>query len=656
MTRYLNAAACALMPLLLPLACWAQAAPDLTGSEPAANSIWLDSMNLNPVEQDFGSAQAGRSVDRNPITLHGQTYAHGVGTHANSVIAVELDGAGLRFTSMVGVDDEKGRQGSVTFTVFGDGKDLADSGVMRGGDPPKLISVDIAGVKRLRLAVGDAGDGIDSDHADWAGAQIALAPGAAAKPQIVPDQEMPLEPPRMTIPAPDPLPAIHGPSIVGAAPGKPFLFRIPATGSAPLRFAAKSLPAGITLDPVTGILSGRLKTAGRTTSALTVSNALGKTSRSLVIVAGDGKLALTPPMGWNSWNVWARNVTQQRVADAADAFISSGLAAHGYQYVNIDDTWEGDRNAQGEITTNAKFPDMAGLAAYVHSRGLKLGIYSSPGPTTCAGYPASYQHEQQDASTYAAWGVDYLKYDWCSYAKIARGMGLDELKKPYALMSAALRATSRDIVFSLCQYGMGQVWTWGASVGGNCWRTTSDIRDSWQSLHGIYESQNGHEKYAGPGHWNDPDMLVVGEVGWGRTHPSNLTPNEQILHITLWSLFSAPLLIGCDLSSIDAFTKAILTNDEVIDIDQDPLGKPAGKIAMSGDVEIWARPLADGSEAVGLINPTKADAPGAVSFSELGLPGRRAVRDLWLHKDVGRCDGSYTVIVPAHGAVLVKVR
>ena len=206
---------------------------------------------------------------------------------------------------------------------------------------------------------------------------------------------------------------------------------------------------------------------------------------------------------------------------------------------------------------------MKALAAYVHSKGLRIGIYSSPGPTTCGGYTASWQHEQQDADTYAGWGIDYLKYDWCSYGDVATGDGLERQIKPYRVMGAALRKEPRDIVFSLCQYGMADVWKWGATVDGNCWRTTGDIQDNWGSLRSIFTSQNGHEQYAGPGHWNDPDMLMVGIVGFGNTHPTHLKPNEQITHVSMWSLLSSPLLIGCDLTRLDPFTLALLTNDEV---------------------------------------------------------------------------------------------
>ena len=357
-----------------------------------------------------------------------------------------------------------------------------------------------------------------------------------------------------------PQPAIHGPRITGSTPGCPFLFLIPATGAKPLTFSARNLPEGLTLDAATGIISGTLKQDGTTVVDLSVKNALGESHRKLTIVGGKHKLALTPPLGWNSWNCWAGAVSDEKVRAAADAMVASGLAAHGFQYVNIDDCWEGKRDANGEIQGNEKFPDMKALADYVHGKGLRFGIYSSPGPETCAGFEASWQHEQQDANTYAKWGVDYLKYDWCSYGRVAPpNPDLAAMQKPYRVMREALDHCGRDIVFSLCQYGMGDVWKWGAEVGGNCWRTTGDIRDEWGSMSGIGFAQTGHERFAGPGHWNDTDMLVVGKVGWGPVqHQTKLKPDEQLTHITLWCLQAAPLLIGCNMAALDEFTIALL--------------------------------------------------------------------------------------------------
>lgn len=459
--------------------------PDLTGAEPPPNGYWVDRLDLSRVEQDWAAARAGKSVDNRPLTLGGVVYRHGVGTHANSDMLIDLNGSATRFMAVVGVDDERKGLGSVRFFVDVDKRTaVARTPVMRGGDAPRTLSVDVSGAKTLRLRVDDGGDGITNDHADWAGAVLILKAGATAQPRMAVPPAEPLPPIGA---APGPRPAIHYPRITGATPGRPFLFRIPATGEGPLTFAASNLPKGLRLDERTGILTGSLEAPGRTEVELTVTGPKGSAKATLTIVGGTHQLALTPPMGWNSWNVWGGRVDADKVRAAADAMVSSGLASHGFQYINIDDTWEGSRGPDGVIRTNDKFQDMKALADYVHSKGLKLGIYSSPGPKTCAGYAGSERHEEQDAKTYGQWGIDYLKYDWCSCRS-------KDLKAPYALMRNALDQSSRDIVYSLCQYGMGDVWTWGASVGGNCWRTTGDITDTWKSMSGIGFSQDGHEK------------------------------------------------------------------------------------------------------------------------------------------------------------------
>jgi len=634
----------------------AQDAAALKAMNAPAGALWADTLNLSTIQQGYGDPHAGKSVDNNPITLHGVVYPHGIGTHAQSEMLINLKGGATRFVAMVGLDDEKARSaGSITFDVLVDGKKVFSSGVMRGGMEPKMVSIDLTGAKKMLLRVGDADDGIDSDHADWAGAMLMLTPGGA-KPEAMPAPQIPVVPARYVPVKVSPKPAIHGARITGATPGRPFLFKVAATGETPLAYSAKNLPAGLKLDPATGILSGSLTNEGRTDVELTVRNGLGTDTRILTIVGGEHKLAMTPPMGWNSWNCWAGAVDDAKVRASTDAMLSSGLAAHGFQYINIDDTWEGTRDANGEIQTNNKFPDMKALSDYVHSKGLKLGIYSSPGPKTCAGFEASYKHEDQDAATYAKWGIDYLKHDWCSYGDVVTGEGLERFQKPYKWMRSALDKTDRDILYSLCQYGMGDVWKWGEDVGANCWRTTGDINDSWGSLHSIYSSQNGHEKYAGPGHWNDPDMLVVGKVGWGPSlHPSKLKPNEQLLHISMWCMLSSPLLIGCDMSDMDKFTIDLLSNDEVLDINQDPLGKPAGRVAMTGDLEVWSRPLSDGTTAVALVNSSSDPSAIQADWKDIGVTGKQPVRDLWLHKNAGIFEGSYSVVVPAHGVVVVKI-
>jgi alpha-galactosidase len=355
-------------------------------------------------------------------------------------------------------------------------------------------------------------------------------------------------------------------------------------------------------------------------------------------------LAKTPPMGWNSWNLFAGKIDDQTVRTIADAMVSSGMRDAGYIYVNIDDTWEGVRDAHGNLQSNHKFPDMKALADYVHSKGMKLGIYSSPGPRTCAGYPASYGHEEQDARTFAAWGIDYLKYDWCSASHIYKN---EQLQAVYQKMGEALAATGRPIVYSLCEYGWGSVEKWGPAVSGNLWRTTDDIRDEWSSMIANVEKQVPTAPYAGSGHWNDPDML---EVGHGQ-----MTDDEYRTHMSLWVLAASPLLAGNDVRNMTAATKAILLNKEVIAIDQDPLGKQASPV-KKGDLETWVKPLADGGVAVGVVNLGSTAAQATINAADLPLDGAvKKARDLWAHKDVNFTGGRFSATVPPHGVMLLNV-
>ncbi len=366
------------------------------------------------------------------------------------------------------------------------------------------------------------------------------------------------------------------------------------------------------------------------------------------------QLAPTPPMGWNSWNHFAGKVDEADVRAAAKAMVDSGMAAAGYKYIVIDDTWQGKRDAQGFIRPNSKFPDMPGLITYVHSLGLKFGIYSSPGPQTCAGYEGSYGHVQQDAETYAKWGVDYLKYDLCSYLGImhkeadhnpAKALAMQQAA--YLKMYKALAAAGRPIVFSLCQYGIADVWKWGPIVGGNLWRTTGDIQDNYARMATIGFGQAGLAKYAGPGHWNDPDMLEVGNGG--------MTNEEYRTHMSLWALLAAPLIAGNDLSHMSPATLAILTNRDVIAVDQDRLGKEGDRVSKDGPLEIWAKPLSGGAKAVGLFNRDTQPHSMTLDLASIGFPTHAHLRDLWRHKAVHAHHGAYTVTVPAHGVVMLKL-
>jgi alpha-galactosidase len=358
----------------------------------------------------------------------------------------------------------------------------------------------------------------------------------------------------------------------------------------------------------------------------------------------DNGLAKTPPMGWNSWNKFHGRVDDASVRGIADAMASNGMKDAGYLYVNIDDTWEGERDAQGNITSNKKFPDMKALADYVHSKGLKLGIYSSPGPNTCAGYEGSFGHEAQDAKTWAAWGIDYVKYDWCGARNLYKP---EEEQAVYQKMGDALHAAGRPIVFSLCQYGWQDVWKWGPDVGGNLWRTTGDIRDAWDSMANIGFKQDELSPYARPGHWNDPDMLEIGNGG--------MTDAEYQTHMSLWSMLAAPLLAGNDLRSMSPSIMAILTNRDVIAVDQDRDGKQAKRAWKSGEQEIWVRPLTGGAHAVAVFNRGGDTANVTVNWADLGMKMPGSGRDLWTQQDV-KPASSMTATVPSHGVVMWRVK
>ena len=670
--RFATAAALTLA-VSLPLAGARQDAAALQGADPPANGIWVDSLDLSktPIRRPRG--QRGQTTPPPPLTfrLGGATYAHALPLQSDGDLTIDLGGTATKFVAMIGVDDggtpapnaPPAPSGSVVFGAWVDGKKVFESDVMKRGDTPKPVSIDLAGAQKLVLAVMDANDGTAGDNADWGGATIIAAAGKQASIRVAPP--VPEATPSIAASRTS-APTINYPRITGATPGRPFLFRIPASGDAPLTFTARNLPAGLKLDPAAGIITGSLQKEGRTDVAVSVKAKDGKMSNAVItIVGGKDALALTPPLGWNSWNVWAAQVDDAKVRAAADAMDKSGLAAQGYTYINIDDAWEGARTATGEITSNEKFPDMKALTDYIHAKGLKAGIYSSPGPRTCQRvFAGSYQHEEQDARTWAKWGFDYIKYDWCSYTDVeplAARAPLDALQKPYKLMRTILDTLDRDLVFSLCQYGWGNVWEWGANVGGDLWRVTGDITDTWVSMSSIGFQQTGHEKFAGPGHWNDTDMLVVGHVGWGRAEkprPTNLTPNEQLTHISLWALQAAPLLIGADLSQIDEWTVNLLGNREVLAINQDPLGKAAGRVWADNWTQVWARQLSDGTVAVGLFNRAPQPMPVTVKFADVGLPDNAPIRFPWTHDVLGGIAGSgkgYTATVPRHGVVLIKV-
>jgi alpha-galactosidase len=504
----------------------------------------------------------------------------------------------------------------------------------------------------------------------FAAALMAFQPGQqAASAQQPSDSDL-------RTPPPPPLPHLNGPKLYGVRPGHPFLYRIPCTGTRPITFAAARLPAPLKLDRHTGIISGLApRKPGRYSVTLGAANALGKASRSFTIVVGD-TIGLTPQMGWNDWYSYYEHIADSDIRTAAAAMISSGMADFGYQFVDIDDCWarkpgsfdpalQGPaRDQQGNILPNARFPDIQALTAYIHSLGLRAGIYTSPGPLTCARFEAAYRHEDQDAHQFAAWGFDLLKYDWCSYGNIAKGNSLAELQKPYVQMGSIVRDLPRDVVFNMCQYGMGNVSSWGRQVGGNSWRTTGDLGlEPGDTLPGFYNvgfANAALAAHAGPGGFNDPDYILIGTVGDAHQidapgRLTSLTHEEQYSYMSMWSLMAAPLIFSGEMTHLDPFTLNVLCNSEVIDVDQDPLGKQGSIVRKTNAEFILDKPLQDGSVAVGLFNLTSQTLSISVDWNQLGLKGTQSVRDVWRQHDLGSFNQSFSSKVPPHGVIMVRL-
>ncbi len=648
-----------------------------------AGTVRLDELSLAAMTSGWGQPHRNQSVTAHPISLAGLKFEHGVGTHAYSEFALSLDGQAQSFSAQVGVDDgAAGSDAAIEFVIYSGDCQIWRSGVCRLGEKPRDCRVELAGVKSLELVVRAAGSGIDYDHADWADAVFEFDGSPPQPVAPAPAQE---EAVLLTPPAPA-APRLNGPTVYGVRPGSPFLYRIPATGERPLAFAARGLPPGLALDAHSGIITGCVAKAGTYRATLTASNSHGQAKRLFRIVAGD-TLALTPPMGWNSWYIHYQVVSEASLREAADQMIHSGMADYGYQYVNVDDCWmkkRGDppyRDAAGAVLPDANFPDMQALADYIHSKGLKAGLYTSPGPWTCCGHVGAYQHEAADARQFAQWGFDFLKYDWCSYESVAGGpptawtrrffddwssyeslpggRSLELLQRPYRLMSDELRRLDRDIVFNLCQYGMGDVWQWGGQFG-NCWRTTADLGAEPNSrLPGFFSiafSNARHWPFAKPGAWNDPDYILIGWIGTDPgSKPTPLTPSEQYSYMSLWSLMASPLIFSGDMAKLDPFTLNVLCNSEVIAVDQDALGRQARIVKQTRNEFILLKDLEDGSRALGLFNLGSRPQRLSVSWADLGLLGRQHVRDLWRQKNLGQFDGAFAAEVPRHGVALVRL-
>ena len=473
-------------------------------------------------------------------------------------------------------------------------------------------------------------------------------------------------------------PRINGPRVFGVRPGRPVLWRIPVTGLRPMRLEAAGLPEGVTFDPATGWLGGTVAKKGVYDFTVTAANAKGKATRKMTLRVGD-VICLTPPLGWNSWNCWGWMVTDEKMRQAADAMVSSGLADHGWSYIVVDDCWRTrptqeaagfplpdwipdyghmygqDRTRDGTPLTNPKFPDMKAMADYIHSKGLKAGLYSVPCKTSCCYTHGSYGNEAKDAATWAAWGYDLVKYDWCygdrDYAQIA-----DKRERQvvaYRLMGDLLAKQDRDMVYNVCNYGRVDVADWARDVGGQYWRMNDDVQDEWPKVLKAIDANMNVADAASPGGWNDPDMLVVGPMRMNKFTKCRLTPNEQYTHMSLWMIMSAPLFIGCDMARLDPLTLSFLTNDEALDINQDELGIVGRPIEHDGAHDVWARPLADGSWAFALFNRTETPRKIDVAFSAFG-GGTFRVRDVWAQRDVGSFADRFQADVYGHATRLFR--
>ncbi len=641
-------------------------------------SLWLDDLKIQTFSEGIPSVEAKKSGGGDSIRLAGKYFERGIGVHSMSVLSFLLNGKAEQFSATVGADDKANKNMHVQFFVLGDQKILFESGPMKVGDAPKKVTVNLSGIQRMGLlvTVSMEDEGYGKTYSDWADAKLVMS--GENRPQNIPNNGEKY----ILTPTSTKTPRINSTKIFGVTPGNPFLYTIVATGERPMQFSAGPLPEGLQLDPKTGILTGKINQAGIYLTTLRAKNALGNATKQLKIVVGD-TFALTPPIGWNGWNSWAKNIDGEKVIASANAMVKMGLSNHGWTYINIDDTWEGQRGGKfNGLQPNEKFPKFREMIDYIHSLGLKLGVYSTPWISTYAGfagassdfvkgdYPDSikpnkrayrhigkYRFEKEDALQMAEWGVDYLKYDW--------RIDLNSAER----MSEALKKSGRDILFSLSNsapIALAKDW---ARVS-NAWRTGPDIRDSWLSLYTSVFTIDKWAPFAIPGHWNDPDMLILGNVTTGTDlHPTRLTPDEQYSHVTIFSLLAAPLLIGCPIEQLDEFTLNLLTNDEVIEVDQDPLGKPARLVADENGVQIWVKPLEDGSYAVGLFYTadygqtpqsyfhwgTETNKNFLFDFDKAGLKGKYKIRDIWRQKDLGTFDGSFKTEIRHHGVVMIKM-
>jgi alpha-galactosidase len=641
-----------------------------------SRKVFLDDLTIQSFSEGIPGVTAKTCAGGDSIKMMGKVYQRGVGVHSTSVLTFQLNGKGLRFSALTGVDDNATPGMVYKMYAIADEKILFESNPMKVGDAPQLVNVDLKNVQRFGLLVMVKEERGSKTYSNWANAVITMQD--TSLPQTVPN-----DPNRYILtPAPLQTPRLTTPNVYGATPGNPFLFTVTATGNRPMTFKANALPRGLSLDAKTGIIKGKVAQRGNYKVTLMATNALGSNVKLLNIKIGD-TISLTPPIGWNGWNSWARNIDQDKVLSSAKAMVSKGLSNHGWNYINIDDAWQGYRGGKyNAIQPNNKFPSFIPMIEFIHSLGLKVGVYSTPWITSYAGYvggssnfengayPDSvknnkrsfryigkYRFEENDAKQMADWGIDFLKYDWRIEVPSTERMG------------TALKKSGRDIIYSISNSApFSNVTDWVKLT--NMYRTGPDIRDSWLGLYTCAFTLDNWGPYGGPGHWNDPDMMILGNVSTGTDiHPTRLTPDEQYSHVSLFSLLAAPLMIGCPIEQLDDFTVNLLSNDEVIEIDQDPLGKSGRLIADENGVQIWAKPLEDGSLAVGLFNTanfektpqsyfhwgTEKENKFTLAFAKLGLKGNWRVRDVWRQKDLGVFANQFSTSIRHHGVVMVRL-
>ena len=628
----------------------------------ARHTLRLEDLDITKVRQRSGIPKRILPESGDSLRIGGVKFGHGLGTIAESIFEIDLLGNASHFQGVVGIGDEVGDKGDVEFQIFADGKMIWSSGLMTGSSKNKLADLDLTGIQRIVFYVAEEHNW-DQLPVYWADATFTILGNAKMVKAFVEKEEI-------LTPKSESKPKINGARVFGVRPNSPFMFTIPATGDRPMKFTAADLPKGLSLDHQSGQITGTLNQKGNFNVTLFAQNKSGKDNRNLKIVCGD-KLALTPPMGWNSYNLWGcSHISDQKIREIAKSFVSKGLINYGWSYVNIDCGWADEvvDPKSLEINPNSKFPDMSSLCSYIHSLGLKAGIYSTPWThgydgrkgasadtpqrdyhtKNSKGEPSkvvgNFHFEEIDAKQYARWGFDYLKYDWTP-----NDVPTTER------MSKALKSQPRDLIYSLSNEATLSLGDEYAELS-NSWRTTDDINDTWGSMAAIGFNQDTWRKYAGPGHWNDADMLVVGKVGWhGETHPTKLTPNEQYTHISLWCLLASPLLLGCDLIHLDDFTLSLITNAEVIEVNQDPLGAQASRFEKTGDSEVWVKQMEDGSKVVGLFNRSFFETEICVSWKVLGISKYWRIRDLWRQKNLGKSDEKFATVVPRHGVVLIRL-